>query len=81
MKILDKLIGFIKNNSKTIPLLIIKKETDKADTKEYNSIEEAIADLENDSSVPTDKIEKLRLSLKNLKNRTSITIRNGEIVK
>ena len=81
MKILDKLIGFIKNNSKTIPLLIIKKETDKADTKEYNSIEEAIADLENDSSVSTEKIKKLKSSLKNLKNRTSITIRNGEIVK
>ncbi|MCL5028105.1 MAG: hypothetical protein M1480_03690 [Bacteroidetes bacterium] len=81
MKILDKLIGFIKNNSKTIPLLIIKKETDKADTKEYNSIEEAIADLENDSSVSPEKIKKLKLSLKNLKNRTSITIRNGEIVK
>lgn len=81
MKILDKLIGFIKNNSKTIPLLIIKKETDKADTKEYNSIEEAIADLENDSSVSPEKIKKLKSSLKNLKNRTSITIRNGEIVK
>ncbi|MCL4549720.1 MAG: hypothetical protein M1495_14255 [Bacteroidetes bacterium] len=82
MKILEKLIGFFKkNNSKTIPLLVIKKETDETDTKEYNSIEEAIADLENDPNVPPEKIKKLKSSLKNLKSRTSITIRNGEIVK
>ena len=63
------------------PLLIIKKDTDDANVKEYKSIEEAIADLENDPNVPTDKIEKLRSSLKNLKYKTSIKIKNGEIVK
>ncbi len=49
--------------------------------KEYQSIEEAIADLENDPNVSRDKIEKLKLSLNNLKNTTTIKIRNGEIIK
>ena len=72
---------FKKKSSKSVPLLIIKKDTDDANIKEYESIEEAIADLENDPNVPSDKIEKLRLTLKNLKNKTIIKIRNGEIVK
>ena len=72
---------FKKKSSKSAPLLIIKKDTDDANIKEYESIEEAIADLENDPNVPSDKIEKLRLTLKNLKNKTIIKIRNGEIVK
>jgi len=62
------------------PLLIIKKEADDANVKEYKSIEEAIADLETDLNVPSDKIEKLKISLKQLKNKTSIKIRNGEII-
>jgi hypothetical protein len=66
------------NNS--IPLMIIKKEADDNNVKEYASIEEAIADLENDPNVSAEKIEKLRLSLNNLKNRTSIKIRNGELI-
>ena len=71
---------FTKKHSKSAPLLIIKKGTDDSNVKEYRSIEEAIADLENDPNVPADKIEKLRSSLKNLKNKTSIKIRNGEII-
>lgn len=72
---------FTKKNSVLAPLLIIKKVTDEINVKEYSSIEDAIADLENDPNVPTYKIEKLRSSLKNLKNKTSIKIRNGEIIK
>ena len=71
---------FTKKHSKSAPLLIIKKNADDANVKEYKSIEEAIADLEIDPNVPPDKIEKLRSSLKNLKNKTSIKIRNGEIL-
>ncbi len=70
-----------KKHSNTAPLLIIKKDADDANVKEYKSIEEAIADLESDLNVPHDKIEKLRSSLKNLKNKTSIKIKNGEIIK
>ena len=78
---------FTKKHSKSAPLLIIKKDADlsrtrdDANIKEYKSIEDAIADLENDPNVPHDKIEKLRSSLKNLKNKTSIKIENGEIIK
>jgi len=61
--------------------LIIKKESDDVNIKEYKSIEEAIADLEIDPNVPTYKIEKLKSSLKNLKYKTSIKIKNGEIIK
>jgi len=63
-----------------LPLLIIKKNADDTNVKEYKSIDEAIADLENDPNVSTEKIEKLRLSVNTLKNKRSIKIRNGEIV-
>lgn len=79
---MKKLMGlFRKKHSDSVPLLIIKKETDDANVKEYRSIEEAIADLENDPNAAKDKIEKIRSSLKNLKNKTSIKIKNGEIIK
>ena len=71
---------FSKKPTLSAPLLIIKKDADDTNIKEYNSIEEAIADLENDPNVPSDKIEKLKSSLKQLKNKTSIKIRNGEII-
>lgn len=82
MNTIKKLIGFFtKKNSNSMPLLIIKKESDEVNVKEYKSIEEAIADLENDPNVSIDKIEKLKSSLKNLKNKTSIKISNGKIIK
>lgn len=69
-----------KRKTKTMPVLIIKKDIEDSNIKEYNSIEEAIADLENDPNVSVYKIEKLRLSLNNLKHKSSIKIRNGEII-
>ncbi len=72
---------FRKKPSKSAPLLIIKKDSTDSNIKEYESIDEAIADLANDPNVPVDKIEKLKSSLKQLKNKTSIKIRNGEIIK
>ena len=81
MNIIDKLVGlFSKKHIKSAPLLIIKQDSNDANVKEYKSIEEAIADLENDPNVPSEKIENLKASLKKLKNKTSITIRNGEII-
>lgn len=82
MKIIEKLISlFNKENSKTVPLLIIKKGTESEIIKEYNSIEEAIADLENDPNVSKEKIDRLKIALKSLKNKTTIKIINGEIIK
>jgi polyhydroxyalkanoate synthesis regulator phasin len=71
---------FNKKLAKPSPLLIIKKGKGDENVKEYSSIEEAITDLENDPNVSHSKIEKLRLSLNNLKNKTTIRIRNGEII-
>lgn len=65
----------------SVPLLIIKKDADDANVKEYMSIEEAIADLEKDPNVSPEKIEKLRSSLNTLKNKTSIRIKDGELIK
>lgn len=78
IKILRSL--FTKKTPKSAPLLIIKKDMDDTNIKKYESIEEAIADLENEPNVPAEKIEKLKASLKQLKNKTSIKIRNGEIL-
>lgn len=72
-------LSFQKNRD-AAPLLIIKKEASDTNIKEYKSIEEAITDLESDPNVSKEKIEKLKSSLKSLKNKTSITIRNGEII-
>ena len=70
---------FSKKNSGTIPLLIIRKGTDEENVKEYKSIEDAIADLENDPNVSKEKIEKLKSSFKKLKNKNSIKIKDGEL--
>ncbi len=79
--IIKKLVGlFSKKHTESAPLIIIKKNTAADNIKEYQSIEDAIADLENDPNVSTEKIEKLRSSLKQLKNKTSIKIKDGEIV-
>lgn len=71
---------FFKKKPKTsVPLIVIRKDSE--DTiKEYNSIEESIKDLEKDPNISVEKIEKLRSSLKQLKNKTSIKIKDGEIV-
>jgi len=69
-----------KKQHKSAPLLIIKKDMDDSNIKEYLTIEEAIADLEHEQNVSAEKIEKLRASLKKLKNKTSIKIKNGEII-
>lgn len=81
MKAIEKLKSILKkNDSKQGPLLIIRKEAEDSHIKEYNSIEEAIADLENDPNVPADKIERLKSSLNKLKSKSAIKIKNGEII-
>jgi len=71
---------FTKKHYASGPLLIIRKDVGDENVKEFTSIEEAIEDLEKDPNVSLEKIEKLKSSLKNLKNKTSIKIRNGEII-
>ncbi|MBX3007173.1 MAG: hypothetical protein KF816_03995 [Melioribacteraceae bacterium] len=81
MKSIKKLIELFSKKSVSPPLLIIKKGGTDEIGKEYKSIDEAIDDLERDPNVPSDKIKELKESLKKLKNKKSITIRNGEIIK
>lgn len=78
LKIIRSLLS--KKQPTSAPLIIIKKDSDDVNIRKYESIDEAIADLENDPNVPSEKIEKLKASLKQLKNKTSIKIRNGEIL-
>jgi hypothetical protein len=59
------------------PVVLISKETD---IKEFSSVEEAMIDIENDSNIPKEKIEKLRSSVEALKNKGIIKIQNGEII-
>lgn len=71
---------FNKKQPASAPILIIKKDMDDSDIKEYKSIEAAITDLEKDKNISKEKIAKLRQSIDSLKKKTSIKIKNGEII-
>jgi hypothetical protein len=80
MNIWYRLKGIIKKqNHNSVPLIIVQKDFNSTETKEYYSIEKAIADLENDINIPKEKLEQIRKSPDNLKHKSSIKIRNGEI--
>lgn len=82
MKIIQRILRYFrKRKAESSPLVIIKKGADEGNIKEYNSIEEAIRDLENDPNISREKINKLKESLKNLKNKSLIKIRDGELLK
>ena len=74
---IQKLFGKKDTDSKA-PFVIINKDQE---VIEYDSIEDAIAELEKDPEIPSYKIEKIRASFDEMKNRGKIRIRNGEIVK
>ena len=82
MNLWNKIKVIIKEqkNFNSAPLIIIQKDSDSSETKEYDSFEKAILDLECDISIPKEKLEQLRMSLDNLKHKSSIRIRNGEII-
>lgn len=81
MELIKKLMNFFnKKRPASAPILIIKKDMDDSEIKEYKTIEAAITDLENDKNISKEKIAKLRQSIDSLKKRTSIKIRNGEII-
>jgi hypothetical protein len=81
MNIWNRLKGIIKKqNHNSAPLIIIQKDSDSSETKEYDTVEKAIADLENDANISKEKLEQIRKSLDSLKQKNSIRIMNGEIV-
>ncbi len=68
-----------KNKSVQAPLFIIQKDSGSSEEKEYNSLELAITNLEKDPNIPKEKLQQLRNSLENLKNKNSLRTKNGEI--
>jgi len=60
------------------PFIILNKDSE---IIEYDSIESAITELEKDSDIPEHKMEKIRSSFEELKNKGKIKIKNGEIIK
>jgi hypothetical protein len=74
LKYLRRLFGVDRKNS---PILIISKNPD---LREYANIEDAIAELESDPNTPKDKLEKIKASLAELKNKGTIRIKNGDIM-
>ncbi len=47
---------------------------------EYDNVEVAISELEKDPDIPMNKMEKIRASFEELKNKGKIRIKNGEII-
>ncbi|MBS1552369.1 MAG: hypothetical protein JST15_09925 [Bacteroidetes bacterium] len=74
---IQKFFGKSESGNKA-PLVIINKDQE---IIEYDSIETALADLETDPDIPKHKMEKIRASFEELKNKGKIRIKNGEIVK
>ena len=72
MKLLNSIKDIFKDNKSgtSAPLFIIQKDSNSQETKEYSSIENAIADLENDLNIPKEKFEQLRMSLNNLRHKS-----------
>lgn len=50
------------------------------EVKTYDTVAEAIADLENDQSIPKEKLDKLKFTLNELKLTGKVKIKNGELI-
>lgn len=50
------------------------------EVKTYNTVAEAIADLDNDPSIPKEKLDKLKVTLSELKLTGKVKIKNGELI-
>ena len=79
MRIIKFLITLFgkKESDKKAPFVIISKEPQ---IIEYDNIEVAISELEKDPDIPKHKLEKMRASFEELKNKGKIKISNGEII-
>lgn len=75
--IIRNFLGKKESDSKA-PFVIISKDPE---VIEYENIETAISELEKDPDIPSYKIEKIRTSLEELKNKGKIRIKNGEIIR
>jgi len=50
------------------------------EVKTYNTVAEAITDLENDPNLPKEKLDKLKVTLSELKLTGKVKIKNGEVI-
>ena len=50
------------------------------EVKTYDTVAEAIADLENDPNIPKEKLDKLKITLSELKLTGKVKIKNGELI-
>ncbi len=50
------------------------------EVKTYNTVAEAIQDLENDPNIPKEKLDKLKITLSELKLTGKVKIKNGELI-
>lgn len=50
------------------------------EVKTYDTVVEALADLENDPNIPKEKLDKLKLTLNELKLTGKVKIKNEELI-
>ncbi|MBE2217582.1 MAG: hypothetical protein IAE90_05225 [Ignavibacteria bacterium] len=50
------------------------------EVKTYNTVAEAITDLENDPNLPKEKLDRLKAALSELKLTGKVKIKNGEVI-
>lgn len=50
------------------------------EVKTYDTVAKAIQDLENDPNIPKEKLDKLKITLSELKLTGKVKIKNGEII-
>lgn len=58
------------------PVVSVNEE----EVKTYDSVAEALADLENDPNIPKEKLDKLKITLNVLKLTGKVKIKNGELI-
>lgn len=73
------IIFFKRKQDKKTPLIIQKMNTLENIPIDFTKIENAIADIEHEPNISTEKLRKLKISLHELKNSSSIKIRKGKL--
>mgnify|MGYP001171474794 CR=1 FL=1 len=58
------------------PVVSVNEE----EVKTYDTVAEAIANLENDPNIPKEKLDKLKVTLSELKLTEKVKIKNGELI-
>lgn len=73
---LNYLKNFLNENVTVAPVVSVNDD----EVKIYDTVAEAITDLENDPNIPKEKLEKLKTVLSGLKLTGKVKIKNWEII-